>query len=388
MHIDEATAWLRLALTPGVGPSRTRALLGEFGLPTALFDAEAHSAQRRVRLLALCGETGASALLEPPAPATAAAIARSLDWLAGGTDRSLVCIADTDFPQALLELADAPIVLYAQGRRELLGRVGLAIVGSRNATRQGEQNAAAFAAHLGRAGLCIVSGMASGIDAAAHRGALEAGADTIALLGTGIDCVYPAGNQALSARIAREGLLLSEFALGAAAQPYHFPRRNRLIAALSRGVLVVEAALRSGSLITARLAAEVGREVFAIPGSIHSPLSRGCHRLIRDGAKLVESAQDVLEEMPWRPGAGAAGRTTTRPATKIGADAEDADPDRALAPTAGAALLEALGHDPVDIDTLALRLDRDVGTVAALLLELELERSVERLPGNRYQRLR
>jgi DNA processing protein len=379
MQFDECTAWLRLALTPAISPARARALLGEFGLPTALFQSDSNGSRRHSRLVCLCGGEGAAALLGPPDAATAHALARSQAWLTGATGRSLVCIADADYPAGLLQLADAPILLYAAGRRELLGQAGLAIVGSRNATRQGEQNAAEFAAHLGRAGLCILSGLASGVDAAAHRGALDADAATIAVLGTGIDVVYPARNRALAAQIGRDGLLLSEFALGATAQAYHFPRRNRLIAALSRGVLVVEAALHSGSLITARLAGELGREVFAIPGSIHSPLSRGCHRLIRDGAKLVESAKDILEELSWLPG------PTTAAGFQKAPPGRDGGPNRV--PGDGDALLDALGYDPVDIDTLARRVELDAGTVAARLLELELARCVERLPGNRYQRL-
>jgi DNA processing protein len=375
MQPDEATAWLRLALTPGLGPGRVRALLGQFGIPTTIFTAHAPDTRQRARLAALCGEAAADTLLQDPDAPVQQGIARGLAWLEAGDGRFLLCLADADYPPALLQLADPPPLLYAQGRRALLAAPGLAIVGSRNATRQGELNAAAFAAHLGRAGLCIVSGLASGVDAAAHRGALDAGAATIALLGTGIDIAYPAANRVLGARIAREGLLLSEYALGEPPQPHNFPRRNRLIAALSRGVLVVEAALHSGSLITARLAAELGREVFALPGSIHSPLSRGCHRLIRDGAKLVETAQDVLEELRW-PAAPA-------PDTAAGPCAPAAPGQ----PADRAALLQALGHDPVGIDTLALRTQRDAGTVAALLLELELERRVERLPGNRYQRL-
>jgi DNA processing protein len=222
--------------------------------------------------------------------------------------------------------------------------------------------------------------MASGVDAAAHQGALDAGAATVALLGTGIDQVYPPRHRALAARIGSDGLLLSEYPLGAGPLAYHFPRRNRLIAALSRGVLVVEAALHSGSLITARLAAEMGREVFAIPGSIHSPLSRGGHRLIRDGAKLVESAQDVLEELRWDASAGGGGLAPAGPAQTPPDPGGPAGPDSPL--------FDALGYDPVDIDSLALRLGRDAGSLAAQLLELELARRVERLPGNRYQRLR
>jgi DNA processing protein len=378
MAPDAGTAWLRLALTPGIGATRARALLDAFGDVGAIFRADEHrpgntaGGSHRARLSALCGTAAAAALLEPADGALAIAIERSAQWLAVGGSRSLICLTDVDYPAALLQLADAPVALFAQGRRELLGGAGLAIVGSRNATRQGSRNAAAFAANLGRAGLVILSGLAAGIDAAAHEGALDAGAATVAVLGTGIDIVYPRGNAALTARIAAEGLLLSEFAAGEDPLPFHFPRRNRLIAALARGVLVVEAAPHSGSLITARLAADLGREVFAIPGSIHSPLSRGCHQLLRDGAKLVETAQDVLEELRWGPAPPAPGRRV-------------AGATRAVVPDS--ALLVALGHDPADIDTLAARLGEDAGTVAAQLLELELVQQVERLPGNRYQRL-
>lgn len=376
MEIEERYAWLRLALAPGVGAACLRGVLGAFGVPTALFDGRCARPAARAGVAAACGEACAAALLDAPDTATALALARAENWLEGGAGRSLVCMADADYPPRLLDLADAPIVLFAQGRRELLCAPALAIVGSRNATRQGEQNAAAFAAHLGAAGLCIVSGMAGGIDAAAHRGALDGGAGTIAVLGTGVDVAYPARNRSLAARIAREALLLSELPLGAGPIAFHFPRRNRLIAALSRGVLVVEAALHSGSLITARLAGDLGREVFAVPGSIHSPLSRGCHRLIREGAKLVESAHDVLDELPG-----------LRPAAPGAVPAPD--PPAAGAPGGSeGGVLEALGHDPVDIDTLARRLEKDAGSVSAHLFELELARRVERLPGNRYQRLR
>jgi len=366
-------AWLRLALTPGMGAARARALLDVFGEPGAIFQAAGNdnpntaSGQHRARLAALCGPALAAALMDAPTDSLALALERSVRWLAGGRQRSLVCMTDADYPAGLLQLADAPLLLFAHGRRELLGRPGLAIVGSRNASRQGSRNAAAFAAHLGRTGLAILSGMAAGIDAAAHQGALDAGADTVAVLGTGIDVVYPPAHVGLCARISGEGLLLSEFAPGEGPLPFHFPRRNRIIAALSRGVLVVEAATHSGSLITARLAADLGREVFAIPGSIHSPLSRGCHQLLRDGAKLVETAQDVLEELRWPSVPPAPGRSAPK--------------------QAGSGLLNALGHDPADIDTLAARLGEDAGSVAAQLLELELAQRVERLPGNRYQRL-
>jgi len=376
MLAGERAAWLRLVLTPGLGPGATRTLLDRFGLPTALFRGSVDHAA----LVDAVGTEGALALTRPPDEPLATALQRTQQWLDGGPRRSLVTLADADYPRPLLQLPDAPALLYAEGDRALLARPALAIVGSRNATRQGEQNAAAFAAGIGRAGWCVVSGLAAGIDAAAHRGALESGSGTIALMGTGADIIYPAGNRPLAAAIARDGLLLSEYPIGTAPLARNFPRRNRLIAALARGVLVVEAALRSGSLITARLAADMGREVFAIPGSIHSPLARGCHRLIRDGAALVESTQDVFEQLGWARALPAG--LAPRAPQQASAEADAPDPAAAAAP-----LLAALGHDPADIDTLALRTGMDPGKVAAGLLALELARRVERLAGNRYQRL-
>ncbi len=367
MDAAERAAWLRLTLTPEVGPRTARALLGAFGLPTAIFEAGVAALGKHVP------EKLARTLAAAPDAALRAAIQATEDWLARDSSHALLTLADVDYPQALLAIADPPPLLFAIGRRELLNRSAFAIVGSRNATRQGEANAEAFAAALSRAGLTIVSGLARGIDAAAHRGALaaESGASTIAVVGTGVDVFYPATLKALALEIRCRGVVISEFPLGTPAIAQNFPRRNRLIAGLARGVLVVEAALRSGSLITARLAAEAGREVFAVPGSIHSPLAKGCHRLIKDGAKLAESAHDVLEELRLAPASAA-------PA---------AAPAAALTP-AQSALLDALGFDPLDLDALAARTGRDAGGLTADLLELELAQHVERLPGNRYQRLR
>ena len=366
MESAERAAWLRLLLTPEVGPRTARELLAAYGLPEAIFGAGRSSLQQHVP------QRLASVLAADAGPELAGAIKASERWLSLDPAHSLLTLADDDYPRLLLDTADPPPVLFAIGRRELLQRPALAIVGSRSATQQGAANAEAFAAHLARAGLTIVSGLALGIDAAAHRGALKAlddGADasTIAVLGTGVDVVYPASNRMLADAIRARGLLLSEFALGTPGIAHNFPRRNRVISGLARGVLVVEAALRSGSLITARLAAETGREVFALPGSIHSPTAKGCHRLIKDGAKLVESAQDILDEL------------------RIEARTVDS---RAPRPAAHESLLAALGFDPVDLDTLAARTGRDAGSLTAELLELELAQDVERLPGNRYQRLR
>jgi DNA processing protein len=248
----------------------------------------------------------------------------------------------------------------------------LAMVGSRNATAQGERNAEAFAQALGGAGLSIVSGLALGIDAAAHRGALATAASTVAVIGTGADRLYPARNESLARAIVDQGVVLSEFPLGTPALASNFPRRNRIIAGLGLGCLVVEAAQRSGSLITARLAAESGREVFAIPGSIHSPLSRGCHQLIRQGAKLVESAQDILEELRWE----------STPPRAVSPAPTFAKPD-----DAAERVLTCLGDSPCALDTLSLRSGLTPADLLAMLLPMELAGRVAQLPGGLYQRL-
>jgi DNA processing protein len=350
--------WLQLSLTPGIGAAVLRALLAKFGLPENVL------ARSRNELGALIGPEPLQAL---HSQRVREAVTHALDW-AAGDDRCIVTLADETYPRALLETVDPPAVMYAHGRAQLLQHPAIAVVGSRNATAQGVSNAEQFARTLSDAGLTIVSGLALGIDAAAHRGGLAGPSATIAVLGTGIDVVYPQRNAGLAAEIARRGLLLSEFPLGTAAVAHNFPRRNRLISGLSRGCLVVEAALPSGSLITARLAADQGRDVFAIPGSIHSPLSKGCHELIKTGAKLVESANDVLAELSgYRPSGYA---STVQAAAK---------------PEAG--LLALMGHDPVDLDSLCERAGLSVEHVAAELLRLELDGRVTVLPGGLYQRL-
>ena len=360
-------SWIRLTLIPRIGGETQRLLLKTFGLPEAIFGASM-GALRGVIDPAL-----AERLLQQDV-AIAAEIDVTLQWAAEPGNRILT-LADSAFPQALLTSADPPVLLYVKGRVELLNRPGVAIVGSRNATPQGIANAEAFAASLAGVGLTVVSGLALGIDAAAHRGALSAAGDgagsTIAVIGTGADRIYPARNRELARSIAARGAIVSEFPLNTPALAANFPRRNRLIAGLAQGCLVVEAAARSGSLITARLAAEAGREVFAIPGSIHSPLAKGCHQLIKQGAKLVESAQDVLEELGWQAAAAT-------PTSGIGTAAVDA---------AAAGLLASLGPDPCDIDTLAARSGLTPQTLLAMLLQLELEGHVANLPGGRYQRV-
>ena len=348
----DLAAWIRLSLVPGLGGQGMRKLLGAFGLPQQVFDAGRGALGRVVS-----ADIAARIVAEPDA----AAIDAALDWAA--TDgNALLTLADADYPQTLLETPDPPALLYLRGRRELLARPGLAIVGSRSATPQGTSNAEQFARAFSAAGLTIVSGLALGIDAAAHRGGLDAAGSTIAVLGSGADILYPQRNRALGERIAREGLILSEFALGTPPHAPNFPRRNRVIAGLARGCLVVEAALASGSLITARLAAEQGREVFAIPGSIHSPHSKGCHARIKQGAKLVESAQDLLQELGMQAASAPA----------------------AAAPASG--LLAQLGYDACDIDTLCARSGLTANEVSAMLLQLELDGKVASLPGGLYQR--
>jgi len=353
--------WLRLSLTPGIGPATLRGLLSKYGLPDAVL------ARSRSELAQFASSTSLDAM---NSASVDRAVERALGWLKD-EGCAIVTLADESYPRALLEIPDPPPVLYVRGRLELLRWPALAVVGSRNATAQGEANATAFATALSDAGLTIVSGLALGIDAAAHRGGLAGASSTIAVLGTGIDTIYPRANAELASRIGREGLLVSEFPLGTPAAQHHFPRRNRLISGLSRGCLVVEAAIASGSLITARAAAEQGREVFAIPGSIHSPLAKGCHALIKSGAKLVESADDVLAELSGMRSAAAAAQRAPR---SEGASGETG-------------LLAHMGHDPVDIDLLCQRAGLSAEQVSAELLRLELDGRVSTLPGGLYQRL-
>jgi len=365
MTQDPALAgWLQLTLTPGFGAAAIRKLLSQFGLPENVL------AARRAELAQFASADAVRAL---DSEAVALAVERALEWLAL-PGHAIVTLADAAYPRLLLEIADPPPLLYCHGRIELLNRPALAVVGSRNATAQGASNAQQFARSFSAAGLTIVSGLAQGIDAAAHLGGLAAEASTIAVLGTGVDNPYPTTNAPLAAQIAEHGLLVSEFALGTKALAYNFPRRNRLISGLAQGCLVVEAALASGSLITARSAAEQGREVFAVPGSIHSPLSKGCHALIKSGAKLVESAEDVLSELASFRRTGFAS-TRARPG---GSEAQT---------VADEPLLGCMGFDPVDVDSLCTRAGLPAERVSAELLRLELAGRVAALPGGRYQRL-
>ena len=369
MEREELRGWLALIRVPGLGPVRARQLLQRFGEPAALLGAGL-SAWRGAGL----GEPLCQALAEPDW----AGVDLDLAWLeqsAAPAVRSFLNFRDPRYPPRLAEIAQAPLGLFAMGDADLLCLPQLAMVGARSASAQGMENAQAFAAELTRRGLTITSGLALGIDAAAHRGALAADGLTIAVCGNGLDRVYPARNRELAHAIAARGLLLSEFPVGVAPLPEHFPRRNRIISGLALGVLVVEAARESGSLITARLAGEQGREVFAIPGSIHNPLSRGCHALIREGAKLVETVDDILAELaPQLPAARAALAVGTNPAASSG------DPDQAR-------VLQALGFETVALDHLVGRLGLPVERISAALLTLELEGLVAAGPGDTFTRL-
>ena len=359
--------WLALHHTPGIGAATFHRLLDTFGSPAAVTGASTEQ-------LRGCGlDTAAIDTLRQAGHPT---LERDLEWL-NGADNHIITCQDAAYPPLLLQLPDPPPLLYAHGNIELLCMPQLAMVGSRNPSSSGRQTATDFARHLGAAGLVITSGLALGIDAASHQGALDAGAGTIAVTGTGLDRVYPASHRELARSIAASGVLVSELPTGTPPLAENFPRRNRIISGLSLGTLVVEAAIRSGSLITARLAAEQGREVFAIPGSIHNPLARGCHRLIREGAKLVETASDVIDE--------------------LGALAAACEPDAATAAQPDAPveldqdylqLLEYMGFDEISIDRLVEQGQLTPAEVSSMLLQLEMGGFVAASHGGRYIRLK
>ena len=361
----ELGAWLHLLHSPGVGREAARRLLARFLSPQAAIAAP-------VDALRDCVDAPTALALASPPDGHADRLAATLAWRAAAPGRRVLLLGDADYPPPLLHSADPPLLLYLQGDAALLSTPCLAMVGSRRPTAQGRDNARRFAEALAGQGWTIVSGLAAGVDGAAHEGALAAGGRTIAVVGTGIDRVYPPSHRALAHRIAETGLLVSEYCLGTPPLSANFPQRNRIIAGLSRGTLVVEAALRSGSLITARLASEAGRDVLAIPGSILAPQSAGCHALIRQGAALVDSPEQVAEELgPLQPAALPVRATlaATTPAPV------DADP-----------VLAALGHDPQSLDTLIDRCGWPAHTLSAHLLTLELDGQVARLPGGLYQR--
>jgi DNA processing protein len=370
LPIAELRAWLALSRAPDTGSARVRALVARHGGAVAACAAE------RVRVADACLDA-------------------DLRWLEHPAHH-VVTFTSVDYPPLLAHVDDAPALLYVRGDPLLAWRAQVAVVGSRNASAGGLANARAFAHALAAAGLCITSGLAAGIDGAAHEAALDAGGGTIAVCGTGLDVVYPRGHDALAARIAESGALVSEMPPGTPARPDHFPRRNRIISGLALGTLVVEANVESGSLITARLAAEQGRAVFAIPGSIHAPTARGCHRLLRQGAVLVESVADVLAELgPLARllGTALAARielsASCAPGVPRAAPAAGARAPRDVAPAGGdaARVLRALGHDPVGVDELVARSGLTAGVVSSILTMLKLDGVVAAQPGARYVRL-
>ncbi|MDB2705251.1 DNA-processing protein DprA [Pseudomonadota bacterium] len=355
--------WLALHRTPGVGPITFSRLLEQFGEPEKVFEAPntAESISARTR----------SALFKPDW----LQIEKDLQWFEP-EDRHIVTLYDSHYPELLKQIPDPPSLLFVQGDVSLLSQWQIALVGSRNPSTSGRDTAYEFSAYLAQGGITISSGLAMGIDAAAHQGALSVGGKTVAVVGTGLDRVYPAMNRELAHEIASTGAIVSEFALGTSPRAENFPRRNRIISGLSLGTLVIEAAVKSGSLITARMAMEQGREVFAIPGSIHNPLARGCHQLIRQGAKLVEKAEDILEELGSLAGVKVMGADQEPEAKEVINEDEDYQ-----------VLFEFLGYDPIHIDSLIERCGLTADVVSSMLLLLELQGRVESFAGGRYARI-
>lgn len=364
-EILEKSLWISLSSVQGVGAQTFCQLLKAFGNPSNVYAASGK------QLKEVVSDKIAAEIIKG---IDEAALTESLVWLSQANNH-LVTLADLDYPKALLEIADPPPLLYAKGNLALLNQASIAIVGSRNASVQGEKNAEAFASGLCGYGLCVVSGLALGIDGAAHRGALKANGSTIAVVGTGLDIVYPAKHRDLAHQIVEKGLIISEFALGTPSKPQNFPKRNRIISGLSLGCLVVEANLQSGSQITARMAAEQGREVFAIPGSIHSPMAKGCHQLIKQGAKLVDSLQDIVEELDLK---------------KSSFDAVNLNTNNDNAGTNGKAIdpiINLMGHEPISLENLVQLSHLTVGEVSSMLMLLELEGRVASLTGGQFQKL-
>lgn len=376
---ERARDWLSLILAEGLGPRRLAALDERLGSPQAWLDAS-----DRELLDAGLSQTGLRALRNPDPER----LQYCLEWLDAG-QRWLITRDDPLYPPLLKRIADAPPALFVAGRTEALVMPQVAIVGSRKATPGGLDHARDFGATLGRAGFVVTSGLAAGVDGAAHAGCLSAGGITVAVTGTGLDQVYPARHAQLAQDIAQSGALVSQFPPGTGPLPGHFPARNRVISGMSLGVLVIEAGLRSGSLITARLAGEQGREVFALPGSVHNPLARGCHRLIRDGARLVETADDVIAELEplARELAGQIQALLLPVGKKTAPDLEEAattphmerDPDYAR-------LLEAVGYDPTPMDDIIARSQLTAAAVSSMLLILELDGKIIAHAGARYSR--
>ena len=369
-QLNDVRPWLALNQTQGLGNAALCQLLTKFGSPEAIYSTSISQLREIV-------DEGTARKITQGIDADV--IAPTLDWLQKD-NAHIVTLADSEYPQKLLEISNPPAVLYAIGNLHWLNHPSIAMVGSRSATPQGEKNAEEFAQSLCNLGLCVVSGMALGIDGAAHRGALKANGATIAVVGTGLDIVYPARHRDLAHKIAERGLIISEFPLGTPSKAQNFPRRNRLISGLSLGCLVVEANINSGSLITARLATEQGREVFAIPGSIHSPVAKGCHLLIKQGAKLVESTQDILEEIKHLlPVAKQTTHSPTGLMTHLGANETNGSEANTV--------LALMGYDAINFDNLQQLSALTTDSLSAMLMMLELDGKITVLQGNQYQRL-
>ena len=369
-QLNDVRPWLALNQTQGLGNAALCQLLTKFGSPEAIYSTSISQLREIV-------DEGTARKITQGIDADV--IAPTLDWLQKD-NAHIVTLADSEYPQKLLEISNPPAVLYAIGNLHWLNHPSIAMVGSRSATPQGEKNAEEFAQSLCNLGLCVVSGMALGIDGAAHRGALKANGATIAVVGTGLDIVYPARHRDLAHKIAERGLIISEFPLGTPSKAQNFPRRNRLISGLSLGCLVVEANINSGSLITARLATEQGREVFAIPGSIHSPVAKGCHLLIKQGAKLVESTQDILEEIKHLlPVAKQTIHSPTGLMTHLGANETNGSEANTV--------LALMGYDAINFDNLQQLSALTTDSLSAMLMMLELDGKITVLQGNQYQRL-
>ncbi len=364
----EKSLWISLGNIRGIGSQTFCQLLQTFGSPSHIYAASFK------QLKEIVSDNIATEISQG---VNHDALADSLYWLSLANNH-LVTLADAEYPKSLLEIADPPPFLYAKGNLALLNQPSIAIVGSRNASVQGEKNAEAFAHDLCGYGLCIVSGLALGIDGAAHRGALKAGGATIAVVGTGLDIVYPAKHRDLAHQIVERGLVVSEFALGTPSKPQNFPKRNRIISGLSLGCLVVEANLQSGSQITARLAAEQGREIFAIPGSIHSPMSKGCHQLIKQGAKLVDCLQDIVEELKLGEKLNPLENETvaTTNASNVSKEAIPSD-----------LILKIMGFEPIALEQIVSISGLTVAEVSSMLMLLELEGKLASLAGGQYQKI-
>lgn len=370
-ELAEKSLWISLGRVRGVGPQTFCNLLKNFGSPANIYAASLKQLKEVVT------DDIAQAITRG---IDSEIVASSLHWLAQNNNH-LVTLADTEYPKTLLEISDPPPYLYAKGNLALLNQPSIAIVGSRNASVQGEKNAEAFAYDLCSYGLCIVSGLALGIDGAAHRGALKANGATIAVVGTGLDIVYPAKHRDLAHQIVEHGLIISEFELGTPSKPQNFPKRNRIISGLSLGCLVVEANLQSGSQITARLAAEQGREIFAIPGSIHSPMSKGCHQLIKQGAKLVDCLQDIVEELKLsiKLDNPSDSKDISHQKVKLSSMPNNS--------TANNEIFSIMGFDAISLENLVVLSGLTVSEVSSMLMLLELEGKVASLTGGLYQKI-